>query len=103
MEGIFTKAWGHEVFWACEKDYYGKTLIIKNGENTETCFHKNTIKTIFVLQGIAEITVEGISKMLQEGDGYKVRQNVRYSIKAIQGDLTVLESGNGWKDDVVVV
>lgn len=97
------KPWGFELVWADNKDYSGCVLIVKQGEATPFIYHKTRDKTIFVLQGIVNLVLEGRSKLLNEGEQYHISPKIIHQIVAIKGDATILEAGTRLTDDIVEV
>ena len=97
------RSWGHQIVWASTDDYSGTSIIIKEGEQTPYIYHKLRDKTIFVLQGVLNLTVEGKNKLLQEGDSFHIASKLMHRFHAIKGDVTLLEAGTRFEDDIVVV
>ena len=95
--------WGFELVWADAKNYYGKTLIIKEGEQTNFGFYKKTDKIIFVLQGAANLVLESRSKILTEGESYHLSPGIMYQLMALKGDVTILETGTSLANDFIEV
>jgi len=93
------KYWGLEAVWANNINYYGKMIIIKEGEATPYLYHKKCDKTIFILQGIVNFTIENITKTLNEGESYHILPKMMYKLHAIRGDATVLEAGINYSDN----
>jgi mannose-6-phosphate isomerase-like protein (cupin superfamily) len=98
-----TKPWGNEIIWANSDKYSGKILIIKEGEETLFGYNKSRDKTIFILQGVITLVLEGRSKMLGEKETYHIQPKIIHQIKAIKGDATILEVGTTITDDFVEV
>ena len=95
--------WGHEIIWADTKKYSGIMLVITEGEQTSYIYHKKRDKTLFILQGVVKLVIEGRSKMLQHGDTYHIPPKLMHRIIAIKGDATILEVGTPVEDDVIIV
>lgn len=95
--------WGFEIQWADTELYSGNVLIVKEGERTPYVYHKKRDKSVFVLQGVVQLVVEGRNKVLNEGDSYHIPPRIMHRFAAIKGDATILEAGTKLVDDVVVV
>lgn len=95
--------WGHEIIWADQPQYSGRTLILTEGEQTSYAYSKKRDVTLFVLQGTVLLVVEGRKKVLNEQDSYHLSPKIMYRIIALKGDVTVLEVGTKLEDDIVVV
>lgn len=88
-----TTPWGIEMVWTNTDDYSGKISIIKEGEKTSYGYYKNRDFTIFVLQGIITLALEGKNRTLGEQETYHINPKVMHQIIAIKGDVTILEVG----------
>ena len=97
------KPWGHECTWAQTESYSSRIMIIREGETLPYIYHKKQDITLFVLQGIVQLVIEGRSKVLNEGDTYHIPPKLMHRIIAMKGDATILEAGTPLLDDVVVV
>src|SRR5574337_381705 len=98
-----TKQWGNEITWANTDKYSGRILIIKEGESTLFGYNKSMDKTIFILQGVITLVLEGRAKMLGEMEVYHIQPQMIHQIKAIKGDATILEVGTAIIDDFIEV
>ena len=98
-----THTWGHELVWASTELYSSRMLVIKDGEKTPYVYNRHRDKTIFVLQGCLMLVVEGINKMLNEGESYHVIPKIMHRMVALKGDVTLLEVGMPLEDDEVLV
>lgn len=94
--------WGFEGVWANTEAYSAKTLIVKNGERTPYVYHKNRIKTIFVLQGVVLVTSNGTTRILEEGDSMDIMPQCMNRVAALQGDATLLEVGTAMEEEIIV-
>lgn len=97
-----TTPWGFESVWADEDLYSARMLVIKNGERTAYSYSDQRYKTIFVLQGIVMIMIEGSSQVLKEGESIQIGPKIKNRMSAIQGDATILEAGTKMEEDIVV-
>jgi quercetin dioxygenase-like cupin family protein len=103
IKSKLTTAWGFEGIVISTNLYAAKIIIVKSGEQTPYLYHKVQDKTIYILQGIVNLKVEGTNKTLNEGDRYHIRPKIMHRIHAIKGDVTVLEVGTKIEEDVVEV
>ena len=95
--------WGFEMIWAEGKKYSGLMMVVLDGEKTPYIYHKKRDKTLFILQGVVQLVIEGRTKMLREGESYHIPPKLIHRLIAFQGDVTVLEAGTQVENDVVVV
>ena len=95
--------WGHEIIWANTKKYSSLMMVITEGEQTPYIYHKKRDKTLFILQGIVKLIVEGRNKMLQSGDKYHIPPKLMHRMVALEGDATILEVGTPIEDDIIIV
>jgi len=98
------KPYGLESVWANTKEYYSKMMIITEGERTPYVYHKRIDKTILVLQGIVNLTTEGTTRTLKEGETRHIMPKIMHRVHAVRGDATVLEVGTHYdENDYVIV
>ena len=95
--------WGFEMILADTKDYSGRMIIVLEGEKTPYIYHKKQDKTLFILQGVVQLVIEGKNKVLNEKDQYHILPKLMHRIIAIRGDATILEIGTHLDNDIVVV
>jgi len=96
-------SWGIEMVWANTDKYSSRVLIVKENESLPYIYHRRQDITLFILQGIIQLTVEGRVKILNEGDTYHLPPKIRFRISAMKGDATILEAGTKLEDDVVEI
>lgn len=97
------KLWGFELVWADTDLYSSKVLIVKENEKTPYIYHKRYDCTLFILQGVVRLIVEGRDRILNEGDIYHIPPKLMHRIIALKGDATILETGTRLEDDIVLV
>jgi len=97
------KPWGLELTWADTDNYSSKVLIITEGESLPHIYHKRYEFTLFILQGVVRLIIEGRDKILNEGDTYHIPSKLMHRIIALKGDATILETGTKLEDDIVMV
>ena len=95
--------WGFDMTWADTDKYSGRIIILREGEKLPYIYHKKQDITLFILQGIVQLIVEGRSKVLNEQESYHVPPKLMHRIIALKGDATILEVGTPLIDDVVLV
>lgn len=100
----YTKeAWGFELTWASTDKYASRVLIVTEGERLPYIYHKKQDITLFILQGVVVLVIEGRNKILNEGDTYHIPPKLMHKIIALKGDATILEAGTPLEDDIVQV
>lgn len=97
------QSWGFEIVFADTEKYSGKTMIILEGEQTPYIYHKKKDKTIFVLQGVVQLIIEGKKRVLQEAQEYHIPPKIMHRITALRGDATILEVGTKIENDIIIV
>lgn len=104
MENYTKYPWGHSLIWADTKDYRARMFVVLEGLKTPYIYHKKMDITVYVLQGMVKMVIEGQHKMLQAGDKYHIPANHMHCFVAIKNDAVLLESGSGGcMDDIVEV
>lgn len=103
MKSKLKTPWGYEGVMVSSDSYSLRMFIINQGERTSYIYHKTQDKTVYVLQGIVHLVVEGRTRLLNEGERYHIQPKIMHRIHAIKGDATVLEVGTKLEDDIVVV
>ena len=101
MKSKLQTSWGFDGVIVSTNNYAAKIILIKEGETTPYGHNRKQDKTLFVLQGIVQLCIEGNEKILREGERYHVRPTIKHSICALQGDATVFEIGTKLEDDFV--
>jgi len=103
MQSKLKVPWGYDAVMVSTDLYSLRMVLVTEGERTPYIYHKVQDKTIYVLQGIVHMTIEGKVVLLNEGDRYHIHPRVMHRFNAIKGDATILEVGTKIEDDVVVV
>jgi len=103
MNSKLKTQWGFDGVVVSTEEYSARIMVVKQGERTPYIYNKKQDKTIFVLQGIVHLVVEGRTKLLNEGDRYHIQPKIMHRVHAIKGDATVIEVGTKMEDDVVVI
>jgi mannose-6-phosphate isomerase-like protein (cupin superfamily) len=89
--------WGEESRWTNNRLYIAKNIFLKRRTILTKKFHKNTIKTFFIISGRMDLFVEkGNSshtiKLLPD-DAYEIYPETIYSISAVT-DVKYIEVSN---------
>lgn len=95
--------WGFDTDIIDTKLYSSRVLIVLEGQSLPYFYHKKRDKTLFILQGVVKLVIEGKSKFLQEGETYHILPKIRHQIVAFKGDATIIEVGTPLQDDIVIV
>lgn len=103
MVDVVKYPWGSEVIYADTKQYAARMFVVTEGQQTEQLYHKKRDKTIFILQGVVQLTVEGKNRILNAGEKYHLPPKLVHKIVAMQGDAVILEVGTPMEDDIVIV
>jgi mannose-6-phosphate isomerase-like protein (cupin superfamily) len=103
MDSKHQKPWGFEGTVVSTDLYSARIIIVLAGERTSYIYQKSRDKTLFILQGVVQLTVEGTTRLLQEGERYHVRPGIMHRIHAVKGDSTVLEVGTKFEEEDVMV
>ena len=104
MDGRQKKPWGFEGTIVSTDLYSARILIVSAGERTPYIYQKSRDKTLFILQGVVLLNIEGATRLLQEGERYHIRPGIMHRIHAVKGDATVIDVGAKFdEDDIVVV
>ena len=103
MDNFDTTPWGFSLTWANTPEYSSRIVIVREGEKLPSIYHKKQDITLFILQGIVQLVVEGRNKVLNEKDSYHIPPKIIHRIIALKGDATILEVGTPLIDDVVTV
>ena len=98
-----TRPWGYEGTIISTQHYSTRVLVVKENEKTPYLYFKKRDRTIYVLQGIVHLTLEGTGKTLNEGDRYHIRPKVMSRITALKGDATIIETGTYLEDEDIIV
>ena len=95
--------WGFETTWANTKKYSSKMIVVLKGHKTPYIYHKKRDKTLFILQGIVLLVIEGKFKTLKNGESYHIPPSIKHQILSNEGEAVILEVGTELSDDEVVV
>ena len=98
------KPWGYEIIYALSDKYCGKILHINAGEKLSLQYHVVKDETIYISNGLMELTVEVDGKLkeiaMEPGDSYHIGPMTRHRYASLKG-CDVLEVSTPELDDVV--
>lgn len=103
MKSKLKVPWGYEGIMVDTDLYSLRMMLVTEGERTNYIYHKVQDKTIYILQGIVHMTIEGKVSLLNEGDRYHIHPRVMHRFNAIKGDATILIVGTKIEDDIITV
>ena len=71
---IVEKPWGYEKIWARTGSYVGKLLHINRGHRLSEQYHRIKDETIYVLEGILHLELDGGKQtlFLSKGESYRI-------------------------------
>jgi len=98
------KPWGHELVFAENVRYAGKTLHLEAGHSLSLQYHERKDETLYVLTGEVSLTVEIDGVMtevrLRPGEAYRIRPGTRHRLRA-DAPVDIVEVSSPELDDVV--
>ena len=102
---IVEKPWGHEEIFALTKDYVGKVLFIKAGEQLSLQYHEEKEETVYVSSGSMEFTLENKKgemekKILTKGMHAHIYPRRKHRMKGIS-DCWIFEVSTPHLEDVI--
>ena len=99
----YMRDWGVEMVLVNKEEYACKMIIIKENAQTPYIYHKKRKKTLFLLQNAVILDIEGKNRMLKEKESFDIAPKMMHRLKAIKGEVTLLEISTKIEDDIVVV
>ncbi|MFA5792960.1 MAG: sugar phosphate nucleotidyltransferase [Candidatus Gracilibacteria bacterium] len=99
------KPWGHEIWFADQKEYAGKILHIKKGHRYSLQYHEHKKETQFLLNGLIKFSTGASQDSLEEiilkpGDKLDILPGTIHRAQALE-DSDILEVSTNDLDDVV--
>jgi len=98
LEGFVKKGWGHELIWATNDRYCGKTMVFeKAGSRFSMHFHRDKDETWVVDSGKFKVrwidtdTAEMFGKELTEGDTWHNPPLLPHQLEALEPNSSVIE------------
>lgn len=78
------KPWGYELLFALTKNYAGKILFIREGEELSLQYHRKKEESIYVARGVVEVTLEKKRSVMKRGEALHIAPNTQHRIKALE-------------------
>lgn len=104
-ETIVKKPWGWEKIWAHTETYVGKVLHIYRGHRLSEQYHRVKDETIYVLNGVLQLELDGGEQTLYllEGESYRIKPGTVHRFVAPKhgSDVELMEVSTPELDDVV--
>ncbi len=99
------KPWGYELIWAKTKDYVGKVLHIRQGQQLSLQYHRQKEETIFLQSGKLQLLIEDESGSMETvpllaGDAHHIPVGKKHRMIALE-DCTIFEVSTPQLDDIV--
>lgn len=98
---IVEKPWGREIWFAQEKKYVGKLLIIKKGHRLSKQYHKVKHETLYTDKGKYIMEINGRKRLVKEGEAVVVKPKTVHRMFAKYGDIKLIEVSTPEVWDVV--
>ena len=98
---ILPKPWGREIWFALNRRYCGKIIVIRKGRRLSFAYHKVKHETIYVLRGRLSLTAGRRALRLGPGKAFTIAPRVRHRFAAPQGSVTLAEVSTPEVWDVV--
>lgn len=98
--------WGHQSVLGTGKNYKMKQLVIRPGESIESKMHYHRSVHWVVIQGAAEVIIDGEAQMLHDNESVFIPKTTYYSINnpgKISLILIEVENGEYLDDDDIVI
>ena len=98
-----TRPWGEFRQFTKNVPTTVKTLLIKEGQSFSLQFHHHRREFWKILSGKGEITIDDTKIIGEIGQEFLIPQGVKHRIKALEGDVYVLEISEGTFDEEDIV
>jgi mannose-6-phosphate isomerase-like protein (cupin superfamily) len=95
------KPWGHELWFADNKHYAGKIIVIKKGHRLSLQYHKVKHETIYVLEGILKLTLGRRTRLVKPGKAVEIKPRTIHRFTAPKGRVTLAEVSSPHLSDIV--
>ena len=100
MGAIVEKPWGQYTDFFRSQNVVFKQIIVKPQEELSYQSHDKRAEFWYIQGGTGELTLEGISTVVERGDNVKIDKRVKHKLKNIgQSDLFVYEMQCGECDE----
>ncbi|MBI5629853.1 MAG: cupin domain-containing protein [Elusimicrobia bacterium] len=101
MIKVVEKPWGRELWFAQNKKYAGKILVVEKGRRLSLQYHKLKRETLYVLKGRLQLELGGRKKTLEAGSAFDVPPKTVHRFAAPSGRVTLVEVSTPEVWDVV--
>lgn len=95
------KPWGHELWFAANKQYAGKIIVIEKGHRLSLQYHEVKHETIYVLEGVLKLTLGRRTRLLKPGASAEIKPRTIHRFAAPSGRVTLAEVSSPQLADVV--
>lgn len=98
---IVPKPWGRETWFALNRRYCGKIIVIRKGHRLSFAYHKFKHETIYILRGRLSLTLGQRTLRLGPGKACTIAPRVKHRFAAPWGRVTLAEVSTPEVWDVV--
>lgn len=95
------KPWGHELWFAANKRYAGKLIVIEKGHRLSLQYHKVKHETIYVLEGLLSLRLGGRTRTVRPGRAVEIKPRTVHRFAAPKGRVTLVEVSSPELTDIV--
>lgn len=95
------KPWGHELWFAANRRYAGKIIVINKGHRLSLQFHKVKHETIYVLDGLLKLTLGRRTRLVKPGKAVEIKPRTIHRFAAPKGRVTLFEVSSPELQDIV--
>ncbi len=99
-----SKPWGYEILFAHTRDYVGKLIFVRKGEQLSYQYHKKKEETIFLFKGRLKISYEKKRKKnflyLKKGESLHIPPGMKHRFHALANSY-IFEVSTPHLNDVV--
>jgi len=99
------KPWGMEIWFENNELYCGKKIYCKDNiwsSNGRYHYHKEKDETFFVIDGILELDIEGISTFLVEGASKRIYPGQKHRFRSNSKECTFIEVSTTHREEDTV-
>lgn len=94
------KPWGYELLFAKTKNYVGKVLVVRKGEELSLQYHKLKEETMYLAKGKLKIKVGDKDQILESGQMIHIPPGTHHWMKALE-DSEIFEVSTPHLEDIV--
>lgn len=100
-ELITEKPWGRETIVQWTPIYTVKKILMRKGHQCSYQFHERKHETIYVLEGILTLVVDGTTLEMEQGESLGIKPLLKHRMRATESDCVYLECSTSDLDDIV--